>query len=234
MDNWYEEIITEIRQLIEQKQYEQASALVTKELSMPYIPSDIEKQLQQLQKDIRYGKSENRVVQESSLDQILMDLYGDASRQLAAVNALMGRNLRQLTDEIQAYFNSDPFPQAQALLINAIASQQIEEEFTVIKDGLEYTFDGDCVVPVDQCEGFVTARQYMQEWLGNKYPSVYELAMKVLVSAIYMNLPLTYEKEEGRDLAYECACQVADLLQDEVLQEQLKQYASDNNHVILN
>ena len=57
MYNWYEEIITEIRQLIEQKQYEQASALVTKELSMPYIPSDIEKQLQQLQKSIRFGKS---------------------------------------------------------------------------------------------------------------------------------------------------------------------------------
>lgn len=221
MDNWYEEIITEIRELIEKKEFEQASLLVRKELSMPYIPADIEKQLHALAKDIRYGTSENRNVQESSLDQLLIDLHGDASHQLSAVNVLCNRNLRQLIEEIQGYFNSDPFPQAQALLINAIASQQITEEFTVIKDGLEYTFDGDCVTPVDECEGFLEARSFLQQWLGNKYPSVYELAMKVLVNAVYMNLPLTYEKEEGKDLAYECACQVADMLSDDLLKEHL-------------
>lgn len=41
MDNWYEEIITEIRELIEKKEFEQASLLVRKELSMPYIPAEI-------------------------------------------------------------------------------------------------------------------------------------------------------------------------------------------------
>ena len=114
MDNWYEEIITEIRELIEKKEFEQASLLVRKELSMPYIPADIEKQLHALAKDIRYGTSENRNVQESSLDQLLIDLHGDASHQLSAVNVLCNRNLRQLIEEIQDYFNSDPFPQAQA------------------------------------------------------------------------------------------------------------------------
>ena len=77
------------------------------------------------------------------------------------------------------------------------------------------------MTPVDECEGFLEARSFLQQWLGNKYPSVYELAMKVLVNAVYMNLPLTYEKEEGKDLAYECACQVADMLSDDLLKEHM-------------
>ena len=134
MDNWYEETIAEIKELMEQKKYDQAAGIVEKELSMPYIPCDVEKQLRALQKDIRFGVAENTIIHESSLDQLLDDLHGDAARQLAAVNALGSRNLRDLTLEIQDYFNSSPFPEAAALLINAIAKQQIEDEFTLVKD----------------------------------------------------------------------------------------------------
>ena len=59
MDNWYEETIAEIKELMEQKKYDQAAGIVEKELSMPYIPCDVEKQLRALQKDIRFGVAEN-------------------------------------------------------------------------------------------------------------------------------------------------------------------------------
>lgn len=221
MDNWYEETIAEIKELMEQKKYDQAAGIVEKELSMPYIPCDVEKQLRALQKDIRFGVAENTIIHESSLDQLLDDLHGDAARQLAAVNALGSRNLRDLTLEIQDYFNSSPFPEAAALLINAIAKQQIEDEFTFVKDGVEYSFFGDCLIPVDECDGYREARKYLNQWFGMKYPSVYELALKVLVHEVYMYLPLSYEEIEGRELAYECGLQTVEMLGDEQLKEHL-------------
>ena len=38
MDNYYDEILSEIRELISMKKYNEASLIVERELSMPYIP----------------------------------------------------------------------------------------------------------------------------------------------------------------------------------------------------
>lgn len=225
MDNYYDEILSEIRELISMKKYDEASLIVERELSMPYIPMEIEKTLHEMKKDIRYGKSENRTAKENSLDDLLDGLHGDAARQLASVNGLCSRNLREITDEIREYLMHDPFPEAAALLINAIAQQKIEEEFTLVRDGVEYTFEGDCLTPVDQCAGYLKAEKLLYSWLGMKYPSVYELAKKVLVHETYMFLPLCYEEDEAKDLAYECAMQTADMLQDDLLKEQIRQCA---------
>jgi hypothetical protein len=41
-----------------------------------------------------------------------------------------------------------------------------------------------------------------------KEPSLAELARTILVSKCYMALPLSYEKEEGEQLAEACAAEV--------------------------
>lgn len=54
MSNYYDEILQEIKELIDAKEYEQAYSLLRKEKSMPYIPSDIEPKLDALLKDVRF------------------------------------------------------------------------------------------------------------------------------------------------------------------------------------
>ena len=48
MNNYYDEIIDEIKQLITDGQNDLAYSKILNELNMPYIPSDIEKKLQEL------------------------------------------------------------------------------------------------------------------------------------------------------------------------------------------
>ena len=74
---------------------------------------------------------------------------------------------------------------------------------------------------MDECDGYREARKYLNQWFGMKYPSVYELALKVLVHEVYMYLPLSYEEIEGRELAYECGLQTVEMLGDEQLKEHL-------------
>ena len=50
--NYYEECIQKIKQLIEQGEYKEAEHLLMEELSMPYIPSFAEKQFVELEKSV--------------------------------------------------------------------------------------------------------------------------------------------------------------------------------------
>lgn len=203
MENYYTEMIEEIESLIRDEKYEEADVLLKRELQMPYVPLDVENMLRSLKKDVQYARSEKEQRRDISIDTVLQKLHGTPEEQLSAVENLCNRNLRDCLDEIQEYLEHEPNLEAASLLIDAIASQEVGDEFTYNKDGVEYTFWGDAVTPVGKCEGLKEALHYLYEWLGLKYPSIYEMAKKMLIHEVYVALPLTYEKEEGKVLAYE-------------------------------
>lgn len=221
MENYYESIIAEMRECMAKGEYEQAQYLLKKELSMPYIPEDVEKQFHDIQKDIRYGISEKKQRREFSLDAILEGLHKDELSQLNSVNALAQRNLRELVPEIQEYLTGNPFPEAACFLIDAVARQELEEEFVYNRDGVEYTFWGDSVTPAAESEGYHEALSYLYEWLGIKYPSVYEMARKMLAHEVYMFLPLSYGEGEGKPLALQVSDQICDMLDDGDLKQRV-------------
>lgn len=203
MENYYTEMIEEIESLIRDEKYEEADVLLKGELQMPYVPLDVEDRLRSLKKDVQYARSEKEQRRDISIDTVLQKLHSTPEEQLSAVENLCNRNLRDCLDEIQEYLEHEPNLEAASLLIDAIASQEVGDEFTYNKDGVEYTFWGDAVTPVGKCEGLKEALHYLYEWLGLKYPSIYEMAKKMLIHEVYVALPLTYEKEEGKVLAYE-------------------------------
>lgn len=203
MENYYTEMIEEIESLIRDEKYEEADVLLKRELQMPYVPLDVEDMLRSLKKDVQYARSEKEQRRDISIDTVLQKLHSTPEEQLSAVENLCNRNLRDCLDEIQEYLEHEPNLEAASLLIDAIASQEVGDEFTYNKDGVEYTFWGDAVTPVGKCEGLKEALHYLYEWLGLKYPSIYEMAKKMLIHEVYVALPLTYEKEEGKVLAYE-------------------------------
>lgn len=217
MDNFYESLIDEIQELIWQEAYAEAAALLRRELSMPYIPADTEKELKRLAGDLKYLMSSDREIREESLETLLGMLKKGPESQLAACARLSGRNLRECTDELQAYLSSDPWPEAAALLIDALAEQEVGEEFTIVKDDIEYTFWPDAVTPVAKSRGIRIARSCLDRWLGTHHPDLFEMASTLLVRKAYMFLPLSYEEEEGYDLAKDILDELADLMQDETI-----------------
>lgn len=218
---YYDEIIAEISDMIVQGEYETAEGLLKKELSMPYVPMDVEDTLLSLRKDLNYMRSEKSVRTESSIDDLLSSLHGTPEMQLAAANALCSRNLHDCCEEIGEWLKSEPFAEAAALIINEIGRQRLEDEFVYNRDGIEYTFWGDSITPVAESKGFLLACEYLYEWLGMKYPSVYELARKRLVHETYMALPLPLEEDEAEETAYRNAAAVAEMMGDEELVNEL-------------
>lgn len=214
MPAYYEEVIEEIRELIADKKYQEACWTLSKELDMPYIPPETEDELKKLKRDLDYLMSENREGREPSVMSLLDLLKGDAQAQMNAVSYLCGRNLREYEKEIGEYLSHEPCAEAAALVIEALQEQKINEEFTLAKDGIEYTFFPDEVTPVAESEGFLKALEFLDEWLSNDHPDYYEMCRTLLIHECYVFLPLSYDASEAHDLAAGIFEQVSRMMDD--------------------
>lgn len=214
MANYYDDIVQEIRTLMKEDRCAEAMALVNRELSMPYVPPQTETVLKQLKRDLAFQISEKSGGTEVALDVLLEHLYGKPESQLAAAAAVSKRNLRDCLPEIKDWLAKDPLPQAGALIVEAIAEQEIGDEFIWKRGDMEYTFYGDGLTPVAESRGFLKAEQCLTEWLSNDHPDLYEMTRTLLIQEVYMFLPLTYDEEEGESLAMQMVKQVSEMMDD--------------------
>ena len=211
MENYYDELIKEIQDLITSAKSEEAMFLIKKEFSMPYIPQDVEEKLKELRKTVRYSLADKSKTTEETLDALLDDLQGNPQQQLAACSKITNHNLRDCIEEIQNYLKGEPYPEAAALLVEAIAEQEIQEEFVWNKQDIEYTFYGDSVTPCAKSKGFLCALSYLQKWFA-KNLDMYEMSKTLLIHEVFMFLPLSYEESEGKALAFDVFEQICQMM----------------------
>lgn len=214
MENYYDEILDEIAGLLRNGKAQDAAYLIRKELEMPYIPREAEKKLHEMEREVRYRLAENKEKGEEPLSSLLSRLKSKPQSQLLAAEKLSGRNLRDCLAEIRDWLAKDPQPEAAALMIEALAMQNIDEEFVLRRNGLEYTFYSGDVVPVAKQPAYLAADALLKEWFVHN-PDYYEMAHTLLIHELYLFLPLMYEESEAADLAREMGHRVADLMDDQ-------------------
>lgn len=227
MSGYYDELLEEISRMTEAGELQNALFQIEKELKMPYVPADIEEKLLAMKRELAYRISEKKESSEWPLEKILRMLKGNDASQLAAASRLASRNLRECTAEIREYLVSDPCPEAAAMILEVIAEQQIRDEFTYIKDDVEYTFWGDSLTPVAESQGFLEADRYLKDWLENDHPDYYSMARTLLIHEAYMFLPLTYESAEAQELAREMLEKVSSLMDEGELYASLMENTAD-------
>lgn len=201
MANYYDEILEEIEDLISRNENEEALFLIRKELNMPYVPSDFEQKFKELRSAVTASIQEKKDTKEASLDSLLRNLRGSESAQIAAASALSQRNLRDCIMEIRMYLANEPCPEAAALIMEAIAEQEIKEDFRLVTNGIEADFYGDSLIPVAKSGGFRKAYACLKKWLENDNPGMLEMCRTLLTRQVFMALPLSYDADEGEDLA---------------------------------
>lgn len=226
---YYEEILADIEDKVNRKEYDAALFKIKEELAMPYIPKEFEEKLILLKRDIQYAISDKQQNNEIPIDKVLHMLKGNDKSQLRAVELLENRNLRDFIVEIKDFLEKDPCPEAASLMIELLAQQEIKDEFIVIKNGLEYTFYGDSVIPVAQSEGFLSAISFLSEWVENDYPALYGMCRSLLIHKCYMALPINYEKEDGYSLAVEVIDELSDILEDDTSFIEIKNKIKEMN-----
>lgn len=221
MSNYYESVIFNIKNHIENDEIKEAKALLNEELKMPYIPNEYENELQRLNQIVESLLKLNEESKQITITQIEKYLNGNDQEQLQAVAVLLDKNLRSHIDLIQNYLCKNPNKEAASLLIDALIEQNISNEFTYICDGIEFNFIPTYLIKPYESDGFLKADNLLQKWISNDNPTMYELCLQMLIHQTYLYLPLSYEEDEGESLALSIAKKVMELLGEDEFYEQL-------------
>lgn len=230
-NNYYDEILHEIEETLQKADFDKAHRLILNELEMPYIPIEIEKQLNTLLLEVRSHRTGKSGAM--NLDEIEQGLKGDFKEQLKAIEALNHCNIRDFTEEIQAYLNTHPHPNFQALIVDTLIDQQLMQEFTMDHYGVEITFIPRYVEKAEDTDGFCTAAALLKQWFENEDPTFLQLCMQVLIQETFLMLPMAYEQDEGQMLALTIVNWVSQSMDEGNTFEKLKNHLKIKDCVML-
>lgn len=197
----YQDVILTIRQRIDDGKLEEALRLLDEELSMPYIPPEVEGILRQLH---AYVKAQQTPIPRASAltpSQIVAYLNGDDEHQLAAVVALSALNLRAQLPLINEAFEVLSTRILKSLLVNVCLEQALTEEFTFTDQGITYTFIPAALTAPQDSDGYLEAKAVLIQWLENDNPSMLMLALQQLDHTVLLKLPESVDADEALDLA---------------------------------
>lgn len=210
MNNYYDEILDEIKQLINNGQNDLAYSKILNELNMPYIPSDIEKKLQELYQEVKFVNRKTKVFDDERIEEYLS--HNDEST-LLAIDRLAKLNVRNYLKSIKNFLINDPNKYAAGLLIDILIEQNINEEIEFHKDGVVYNFIPSYLTSCKDNKAYSIAYVHLAKWLENN-PSYLKMADQLLIQQMFLALPLCIETDEAIELAYSILYKVCELMDD--------------------
>lgn len=200
-DHYYENLIQDIKKLIEDNLVEEASQRIEEELRMPYVPKETLKALNDLKLDLKGLKEYPSLSPESNEEILESYIHGSESSQLKLLDSLSQLNARKYLPLIQKALNEFSDPLMKALLIRILIEQALPDTFKVEMEGMQYTFIPASLTLPEESDGFSSALDSINLWC-EKDPSLRELCLATLSLKSLMALPSSYEESEGYELAF--------------------------------
>jgi len=183
--NYYDELIEEIRSLLDSGDYLKASSLIENELSMAYVPKDVEKKLKEFKNELNDLTS---ITPSISDNDIIKYLNGDSNHQLIGCNELGKRNLRDYIDICNDFLNSNGFINVKALLIDSLIRQEVNYTFSCVNNGSLIKFNPKLLKPIEETLEFNRGINRLEEFYM-KDASKQKLAIELLYKEALLALP---------------------------------------------
>jgi len=187
--NYYEEVLAKINQLMETEKYDEALKLIDLELSMPYVPKDLETKL------IDYRKAILTVITKTSESnfsgELIFSLLKNDNLSLDEKIGLLQKlekvNLRNYLTDVEQFLNSENQNELKTVLIYLLANQEIDHEFSyknslqkVVINPKTYDFEKSELIPLELIN-------HLEKILPHEYPQLLEMG-KIVVANLYYKL----------------------------------------------
>lgn len=188
---YYKEIMTKIDNLLHEGNYQQALPLIQEELSMPYIPSEIEPKLQNALSVCKANLYDYDAVllKGEALENAL--LHGNLDQQGQAVESLNVSNARQYIDVIQQALISDTVEQEVKVgLVHVIKDQCIDNIYEFTLNHQLLSFDSTKVIDyLEENNVLNTFNHYIDEIIDDN-PSFNRLVKQMLFDGLIHLFPI--------------------------------------------
>lgn len=189
--NYYEDIIAQIKQAIIDKKYENANVLINEELSMPYIPLEIEDQLHKLKAQVKLcnNTQEFTPLTKQQLESALLN--GSYDQQAQAVESLNVSNARLYIHLIQQALLSDSVDQEVKVgLVHVLKDQVIDGIYEFKLNGNLLSFNLNEVVDYLQDIQVMTSFDRYIDSIVDDNPSFNQLVKQMVFDCLIHLFPI--------------------------------------------
>ena len=189
--NYYEDIIAQIKQAIIDKKYENANVLINEELSMPYIPLEIEDQLHELKSQVKLcnNTQEFTPLTKQQLESALLN--GSYDQQAQAVESLNVSNARLYIHLIQQALLSDSVDQEVKVgLVHVLKDQAIDGIYEFKLNGNLLSFNLNEVVDYLQDNQVMTSFDRYIDSIVDDNPSFNQLVKQMVFDCLIHLFPI--------------------------------------------
>lgn len=210
-NNYYDNIVKKIKNLIETKEYTAAIEMLTEELNQLYIPHNYEDIFH-----ILYNEAESYIVDIEEYMPIISKhelkelLQGSSEQQFAAINSLEQLNLRNYIDIISEYFLSDKLSQLKGRLLDLCVVQNINTYFDFKSNDEIINVNPSLLESVDEMDFIGYAFDYFNNHLY-KNPSLINICQVALVEKVYSIYPKVFLKDNVESICQSIIDEVNDM-----------------------
>ncbi|MCF0258726.1 MAG: hypothetical protein HUJ54_02590 [Erysipelotrichaceae bacterium] len=223
MNSYYQSVISQLVDLFSRQEYDQISRIIDNELSMPYVDAQAQEILEQYREDLKPHLAKSRQVSDEEIEQWVS---GSERQQEMAAGALQKMNMRQYTDLIQKLLDSEQLlDEFKGELIEAMMEQKLDEEFKIVKNGMEIEFVPSLITPVSQDPVLKEADSILERWLSCDNPSMLSFCRQLLEQEVLEMRPMDFEGIAPQKLAASLVRLVYQAMKDE---DGWNQFAKDH------
>lgn len=240
-DTYYDVVSMYVTALKELGDFEEAIRILIEELSMPYIPYEYEIMFNTAYDEVLLEKQEaqyqveskNQIFSIEEIAQILKNKECNEDLMYMALDQLQQLNIRMILNVVRDYL-LDPSKHffAKTLLLEILIDQQVDEELEVEKLGQYYSVNPyymPLVLSQDVYQGTV---KYLQNYLEDDNPSLYEQCVEFLEFALYALYPREIYEDEYNILAGSLHYYIASLQNIEITIEDIEvMYYCDESEI---
>ena len=209
-NTYYDVVSIYVATLKELEEFEEAINIMVEELSMPYIPYEYEAIFNAAHDELLLAKREanegmerhNNAFSLDDMENILMKDLPNEDLLYMAIEQMEGINIRRLLPAIRDFLKDENKPSfAKSLLIELMIDQEIDEEMTLVKKGIEYGINPSYAPLVLNQEVGGTILNLLSEGIEDDNPSLYSLCEQFLNFYLYLVYPKYIDDYDYRPIA---------------------------------
>lgn len=188
-ENYYTSLLQHLQHLMDHQEIEAAKQIVEEELSMPFVPKDVLKKLQDYQSQIDQMISKEKPFRLMSPQEVYECFQAQNEKTYQALEVLSKSNIRVYLEVIQEILLDDKMAYLwKALLIEQLSLQQVTNLMQYTKNGQVFHIIPSAILPALSQENVGKVQKRLEELIADN-PSFLAQCQMVLVQVCYQRYP---------------------------------------------
>ncbi len=201
---YYNEILIDIRNLINSKKYNEAYKKLENELNIPYIPIEYEKKMKDIFFELKPLIKRNKNFIFNDIDFIKKQLLKPKNEEIKylILEKLKEFNINNLLNEIKILFLSNTFSDyLKTKILFILKSQKINIDFKIKKKFENFVINPQNCIDFFENNDVNDILKYLEDRIYSENPSLFEVCISILERFYYFLYPNFCKEYDSIDLA---------------------------------